>query len=129
MAMPQGGALSLRTRQDRGRAIAEIADTGTGLTAEECKRLFTPYYTSRAHGTGLGLAIVQSVISDHGGRISVHSQRGHGTTFTIELPRNWDKLEPEKTPGNGSVEISDAAHKGSSNSNSDSPAPDTKVLS
>ena len=75
------------------RSIVEIADTGTGLTAEECERLFTPYYTSKAHGTGLGLAIVQSVISDHGGRISVHSEPGHGTTFTIELPRNWEKLE------------------------------------
>ena len=46
--------------------VVEIADTGAGLTAEECERLFTPYYTSKAHGTGLGLAIVQSIISDHG---------------------------------------------------------------
>ena len=70
----------------------EIADTGTGLTPEECERLFTPYYTSKAHGTGLGLAIVQSIISDHGGRISVRSQPGRGTTFMIELPGNLDKL-------------------------------------
>jgi hypothetical protein len=59
----------------------------------------SPYYTSKAHGTGLGLAIVQSVISDHGGRISVHSKPGHGTTFTIELPRNWDRLELDNPPG------------------------------
>ena len=75
--------------------IVEVADTGTGLTAEECERLFTPYYTSKSHGTGLGLAIVQSVISDHGGRISVHSERGHGTTFTIELPgigTSWRRI-------------------------------------
>ena len=70
----------------------EIADSGSGLTAEECERLFTPYYTSKAHGTGLGLAIVQSIISDHGGRISVHSQPGRGATFMIELPSNLHRL-------------------------------------
>ena len=91
-AMPRGGTLILRTRHSADRVVVEIADTGTGLTAEECERLFTPYYTSKAHGTGLGLAIVQSIISDHGGRISVHSAPGHGTTFMIELPGNMDRL-------------------------------------
>lgn len=92
-AMPQGGTLTLRTRGDDSRALIAVADTGTGLTPEECERLFTPYYTSKQHGTGLGLAIVQSVISDHGGTISVSSRHGQGTTFTIELPRNLDKLQ------------------------------------
>jgi signal transduction histidine kinase len=64
----------------------EISDTGTGLTPEECDRLFTPYYTTKQHGTGLGLAIVQSVVSDHGGRISVESETGVGTSFHIDLP-------------------------------------------
>ena len=91
-AMPQGGTLTLRTRHTADRVVVEIADTGTGLTAEECERLFTPYYTSKAHGTGLGLAIVQSIISDHGGRITVHSAPGHGTTFMIDLPGNMDRL-------------------------------------
>jgi len=91
-AMPQGGTLTLRTRPNGDRVVVEIADTGAGLTAEECERLFTPYYTSKAHGTGLGLAIVQSIVSDHGGRISVRSQPGQGTTFMIELPGNFEKL-------------------------------------
>ena len=86
-AMPQGGTLALRTRQDRNFSYVEVSDTGIGLTPEECERLFTPYYTSKPHGTGLGLAIVQSVISDHGGTISVRSESGDGTTFVIELPR------------------------------------------
>jgi two-component system, NtrC family, nitrogen regulation sensor histidine kinase NtrY len=85
-AMPRGGVLTLRSRRTDGKVILEVADTGTGLTREECERIFTPYYTSKQHGTGLGLAIVQSVISDHGGRISVRSEPGVGTTFVIELP-------------------------------------------
>jgi signal transduction histidine kinase len=99
-AMPEGGTLTLRTLQEGERAILEVSDTGAGLTPEECERLFTPYYTTKAHGTGLGLAIVQSVVSDHGGRITVHSEAGAGTTFRIELPRNLDKLragEPSRT--------------------------------
>ncbi|MGA8491572.1 MAG: ATP-binding protein [Terriglobales bacterium] len=86
-AMPKGGTLTLRTRQNNDFSQVEVSDTGTGLTPEECERLFTPYYTSKPHGTGLGLAIVQSVISDHGGTISVRSESGRGSTFVIELPR------------------------------------------
>jgi signal transduction histidine kinase len=84
-AMPSGGALNLRTARSNGSVRLEVSDTGSGLTPEECARLFTPYYTTKQHGTGLGLAIVQSVISDHGGRISVESEPGRGTTFRIEL--------------------------------------------
>jgi signal transduction histidine kinase len=88
-AMPKGGTLTLRTQNVNGagasRVALEVSDTGEGLTPEECERLFTPYYTTKQHGTGLGLAIVQSVVSDHKGTISVHSQPGQGTTFRIEL--------------------------------------------
>lgn len=87
-AMPNNGILTVRTR-DSGESIrVEIADSGVGLTPEECSRIFTPYYTSKQHGTGLGLAIVQSVISDHRGSISVESDPGRGATFKIELPKH-----------------------------------------
>lgn len=95
-AMPNGGTLSLRSSRDDGKVIIEIADTGSGLTREECERIFTPYYTSKQHGTGLGLAIVQSVVSDHGGRISVQSEPGRGTAFVIELPDNVAVLQKAK---------------------------------
>jgi two-component system, NtrC family, nitrogen regulation sensor histidine kinase NtrY len=88
-AMPAGGVLMLRTTEDDHDdhdVHLEVSDTGTGLTAEECERLFTPYYTTKQHGTGLGLAIVQSIISDHGGRIWVDSEPGVGTSFHILLP-------------------------------------------
>ena len=96
-AMPNGGTLTLRTRRDDGKIMIEVTDTGGGLTREECERIFTPYYTSKQHGTGLGLAIVQSVISDHGGRISVRSEPGSGTTFVIELPDNAGKLRTSQS--------------------------------
>jgi two-component system, NtrC family, nitrogen regulation sensor histidine kinase NtrY len=86
-AMPAGGTLTFRTAESQSGVRIEVADTGKGLTPEECSRLFTPYYTTKQQGTGLGLAIVQSVVSDHRGTISVSSEEGHGTTFRIELPR------------------------------------------
>lgn len=87
-AMPDGGSLTLSSRRGISKVVIEVSDTGTGLTREECERIFTPYYTSKQRGTGLGLAIVQSVVSDHRGTISVHSELGKGTTFQIELPNN-----------------------------------------
>jgi two-component system, NtrC family, nitrogen regulation sensor histidine kinase NtrY len=99
-AMPQGGTLTFRTMttSDDRFAVFELGDTGTGLTAEECERLFTPYYTTKQHGTGLGLAIAQSVISDHRGSISVSSRKNHGTTFHVELPV-WDGSGSAKDAG------------------------------
>jgi signal transduction histidine kinase len=91
-AMPRGGMLTLRTRNGDGKVMIEVADTGEGLTPDECAQIFTPYYTSKQHGTGLGLAIVQSVISDHGGTIRVQSEAGRGTTFVIELLRNTERV-------------------------------------
>ena len=84
-AMQEGGDLVIRTTAQERSTIVEVSDTGAGLTQEECDRLFTPYYTTKQHGTGLGLAIVQSVVSDHHGSITVHSEPGGGATFRIEL--------------------------------------------
>ena len=112
-AMPSGGTLTLRTSERSGHILIEISDTGTGLTPEECSRLFTPYYTTKHQGTGLGLAIVQSVVSDHHGSVSVSSEEGHGTTFRIELPLRQagavvkprvDNAKPGTKPANDSVE-------------------------
>ncbi len=86
-AMPKGGVLRLRTTHDGSRARLEVSDTGPGLTSNETHHLFTPYYTANHHGAGLGLAIVQSVVSDHGGRISVESEPGVGHVGSHILSR------------------------------------------
>jgi len=98
-AMPAGGTLTMRTTEHEGNVRIEVADTGKGLTPEECSRLFTPYYTTKVQGTGLGLAIIQSVVSDHHGTISVTSDEGRGTTFRIELPQRQAGPPPAAEPG------------------------------
>jgi len=90
-AMPEGGRLNLRTRDvdfegARGLAI-EVADTGVGMSAEVMERIFDPFFTTkRQEGTGLGLSISRTLIERQGGRISVESEAGQGTTFTVWLP-------------------------------------------
>ncbi|MGB6157236.1 MAG: HAMP domain-containing sensor histidine kinase [Acidobacteriaceae bacterium] len=85
-AMPEGGTLTVSANRAREMVRISVADTGAGLTPEECERLFTPYYTTKQHGTGLGLAIVQSVVADHNGTIAVENVEGGGARFVIGLP-------------------------------------------
>jgi signal transduction histidine kinase len=85
-AMPEGGTITISAACNGSEIRLTIADTGSGMTPEECERLFTPYYTTKELGTGLGLAIVQSVIADHHGSIAVESKPGRGTVFVIDLP-------------------------------------------
>ncbi|MBK8481391.1 MAG: PAS domain-containing protein [Proteobacteria bacterium] len=69
------------------QVLVEVRDRGRGIAAEHRERLFEPFFTTRAEGTGLGLAIVHRAVQDHGGSIEVVSEAGHGTTFSITLPR------------------------------------------
>jgi signal transduction histidine kinase len=89
-AMPDGGRLTLSAKPHEDKIEIRVADTGEGITPEECERLFTPYYTTKEHGTGLGLAIVQSVVADHHGTIAAESRPGAGVTFVISLPKAAD---------------------------------------
>jgi PAS domain S-box-containing protein len=89
-AMHGSGTLTITTfRAPDGKTVSvEFADTGEGIPAENFTRIFDPFFTTKevGKGTGLGLATSYGIIEDHGGRISVKSQVGEGTTFTIELP-------------------------------------------
>ncbi len=86
-AMLDGGTLTLSAKESGDQIEIRVADTGQGMTPEECSRLFTPYYTTKQHGTGLGLAIVQSVVADHNATISVESRPGGGTAFVLLFSR------------------------------------------
>jgi len=110
-AMPAGGTLTLRTSDREDSVRIEVADTGKGLTPEECSRLFTPYYTTKQLGTGLGLAIVQSVVADHHGTISVSSEEGRGATFRIDVPKQQSGAiaKPKSGPAAGVTEPERAA--------------------
>jgi signal transduction histidine kinase len=71
---------------EAGRLRIEVIDTGSGIAPENIGRVFEPFFTTRARGTGLGLAITRKTVHDHGGAITVKSEQGNGTSFTITLP-------------------------------------------
>ena len=87
-AMPRGGWLSVTTRAQGGRAIAEVADTGSGIPPEQLSRIYDPFFTTKAigRGTGLGLAITYGIVREHDGEIHCDSTVGKGTRFALALP-------------------------------------------
>jgi len=95
-SMPNGGELhviprsaSQRSEPTRQSLAIEISDTGCGISPEDLKHIFEPFFTKKEKGTGLGLAITQGIIEKHGGTIKVESKIGQGTTFKITLPPNY----------------------------------------
>jgi signal transduction histidine kinase len=84
-AMPMGGTLTVRTAQQNGVVRVEISDTGSGLESGEAGVAALPY-AAKLDGAGLGLATMQTVVSDHGGRMSVEAIPGVGTAFRMEFP-------------------------------------------
>jgi PAS domain S-box-containing protein len=86
-AMPQGGEIRITTRRKNGDVEIEISDTGVGIRKEHLSKIFDPFFTTKDRdGSGLGLAVSHSIIKRHGGEISVESELGRGSTFTIVLP-------------------------------------------
>jgi PAS domain S-box-containing protein len=87
-ATPAGGKVTVSTGTDGEMALITVMDTGSGINPETQARIFEPFFTTKpdGKGTGLGLSIVQGIIENHGGSITVHSELGRGTTFTIRMP-------------------------------------------
>ncbi len=87
-AIDNHGEITVRTWQDGGNVYVAIADTGNGMPPEVANRIFEPFYTTKevGKGTGLGLSISYDIIKKHNGTISVASEVGKGTTFTIAIP-------------------------------------------
>jgi two-component system NtrC family sensor kinase len=87
-AMPQGGTLVLRAGNEGAGVRVEVCDTGVGIPQENLARIFDPFFTTKevGQGTGLGLAVCYGIVTEHGGRVTVDSVVGRGTTFTLVLP-------------------------------------------
>ena len=104
-AMPEGGIIHLSCRNrpatgKRGKPQQDgveisIADSGPGINSDIADKLFDPYFTTKGQGSGLGLSICHSIVSQHGGTISATSSPGKGATFTILLPTDKEKDQPE----------------------------------
>ncbi len=96
-AMPEGGRIEITTRQSRtpGSAELEVRDSGHGMPEAVRARIFEPFYSTKgAKGSGLGLAVAYSIITRHGGAITVESEMGQGTTFVLRLPFAPTAAEP-----------------------------------
>ena len=85
-AMDQGGELIIQTQRRRDQAAILISDTGPGIQPVLLDRIFAPYFSTKPKGTGLGLAIAKKIIEAHHGSMTVESEPGKGTRFTVELP-------------------------------------------
>ena len=84
--LPEGGELILSTRRDGDRAVLDVTDTGSGMSNEVRSKIFDAFYSTRKAGTGLGLPIARKIVESNGGTISVRSELGQGSQFTIRLP-------------------------------------------
>lgn len=91
------GKVIISTRKLNGHVSVTISDTGSGIDPDKIDEIFTPFYTTKqvGKGTGLGLSISYAIIEQHSGKISVNSQKGKGTSFTIDLPINFQNQKNE----------------------------------
>ncbi len=101
-AMPAGGTLGIDVAADRGDVVVQISDTGTGIKPQHLPHIFDPFFTTKGigKGTGLGLSISYAIIKEHEGHISVSSEAGRGTRFSIRIPADLDlkKLGGQSSP-------------------------------
>ena len=96
-AMPGGGTLTIKAEARQTTIRLSVTDTGTGMDPEALRRIFEPYFSTKATGTGLGLTIAKRNVELNGGQIHVESSPGKGTRVTIELPVTEGRNEKGKT--------------------------------
>jgi len=92
-AMPNGGELTISAHNYEKFAFIAVSDTGVGIPKENLSKLFTPLFTTRAKGQGFGLAVCKRLVEAHGGQITVESEPGKGSTFTIKIPLGHENLQ------------------------------------
>lgn len=83
---PTGSSISLCITVDSHTLHLKVSDQGCGISPEDLQKIFEPFHTTKSFGTGLGLPIVKRIIDSHGGRLSIKSKEGAGTTVHISLP-------------------------------------------
>lgn len=95
-AMPDGGELAIRSRQDGNALVFDVEDAGTGISEEERRHIFDPFFTGKSNGTGLGLWITYRLVERMGGSIEVDSEPGRGSRFRVRLPIEGDRAERQE---------------------------------
>jgi two-component system, NtrC family, sensor kinase len=102
-AMPKGGRLTVRVREEveAGQLRIDVSDTGVGIPPENLSKVFDPFFTTKepGHGTGLGLSVSYGIVEKHKGKITVESEVGRGTTFSVSLPAKQEAGTPTTTEG------------------------------
>jgi signal transduction histidine kinase len=88
-ATPEGGRITVKTSGDKDSVFVTISDTGTGMSEEELKRVFDPFFSTKRFRYGMGLPLVKQIVSEHLGSIRVESEPGKGTTFRMTFPVRW----------------------------------------
>ena len=84
--MMEFGLISINAQRNNGSVEVVISDNGKGIAAEDLEKIFERLFTIKSHGTGLGLAICREIVNKHNGSISVESDIGTGTSFTVRIP-------------------------------------------
>jgi two-component system, cell cycle sensor histidine kinase and response regulator CckA len=98
-AMPDGGTLTIGTRDTRTGVAITVGDTGVGMPEQVRRRIFEPFYSTKGEkGSGLGLSMAYSIVRRHGGEIRVESEPGRGTTFSLSLPETQEIADVEAPP-------------------------------
>jgi len=101
-AMPEGGSLTVTGTASDDEATIVVSDTGVGISEEDMSKLFQPLFTTKAKGTGFGLSVCKRIVEAHRGEISVESEEGVGTSFTIKIPMHPDE---EDVTGSGEMKV------------------------
>ncbi len=102
-AMPEGGRLNIKARQEDNQVVLSIADTGAGIPDKMIANVFDPFFTTKGpDGMGLGLSITYGIITRHGGNVDVESSLGNGSTFYVRLPLGGKAMINETSPGSPS---------------------------
>lgn len=113
-AMATGGIVTLTAKNVRatgGRIVRiTVRDTGTGIDPEHLDKIFDPYFTTKTTGSGLGLATTHAIVTKHGGTISVDTEQGKGTVFTVDLPAA--DIRPAEAPGKQPEPLGDTSAEG-----------------